>query len=59
MGAMRQDLIDDYRLYVHPIVIGRGKPLFQPSDHTIDLRLAEARAFGKGVVLLHYKRRAV
>lgn len=25
MGAMRQDLIDDYRLYVHPIVIGRGK----------------------------------
>ncbi|HMC37290.1 MAG TPA: dihydrofolate reductase family protein, partial [Actinomycetota bacterium] len=53
---MRQDLIDEYRLYVHPIVIGRGKPLFQPSDARIPLRLAETRTFGNGVVLLHYQR---
>ncbi len=53
---MRHDLIDEYRLYVHPVVIGRGKPLFQPSDVNIDLRLAETRTFGNGVVLLHYRR---
>ena len=53
---MRHDLIDEYRLYVHPIVIGRGKPMFQPSDAKVELRLAETRAFGNGVVLLRYRR---
>ena len=54
---MRLDLIDEYRLYVHPVVIGQGKPLFQPSNVRIDLRLAETRTFGNGVVLLRYRRR--
>lgn len=53
---MRHDLVDEYRLYVHPVVLGRGRPLFPPSDATIDLRLAEARTFGNGVVLLRYQR---
>ena len=53
---MRHDLIDEYRLYVHPIVIGQGKPLFQSSDAKINLRLAETRTFGNGVVLLRYQR---
>ncbi len=53
---MRHDLIDEFRIYVHPVVIGRGKPLFQPSEMRINLRLIESRAFGNGVVLLHYER---
>lgn len=49
-------LVDEYRLYVHPVLIGRGKPLFAPSDARADLRLVETRAFGNGVVLLRYER---
>jgi len=52
---MEHDLIDEVRLYVHPVVIGRGKPMLRPSDAWIDLRLVENRAFGNGVVLLRYQ----
>jgi dihydrofolate reductase len=53
---MRCDLIDEYRIYVHPVVIGRGKPMFRPSDTKVALQLAEMRSFGNGVVLLRYVR---
>ena len=53
---MRHGLIDEYRLYVHPVFIGRGKPLFPPSDSKTELRLEETRTFGNGVVLLRYRR---
>jgi len=53
---MRHDLVDEYRLYIHPVLIGQGKPLFPPSDARVSLRLAETRAFGNGVVLLRYQR---
>jgi dihydrofolate reductase len=58
LGAafMGQDLIDEYRIYVHPIQIGEGKRLFPPSKEKVLLRLAETRAFGNGVVLLRYER---
>jgi dihydrofolate reductase len=51
---MRYDLIDEYVIYVHPVVIGAGKPLFQGA--AMDLRLVENHAFGNGVVLLRYER---
>jgi dihydrofolate reductase len=52
---MQHDLIDEYRLYLNPIVIGHGKPLFQASDRRINLLLAETRTFGNGVVFLRYQ----
>ncbi|MFE7357731.1 dihydrofolate reductase family protein [Streptomyces sp. NPDC057543] len=55
---MRHDLIDEYRVYIHPVLIGRGKPLFPASDARTGLRLAETRTFGNGVVLLRHERPA-
>ena len=53
---MAHDLVDEYRFYLHPVLIGRGRPLFRPSDLSLDLRLAETRSFGNGAVLLRYQR---
>ncbi len=54
---MRLDLVDEFRVYVHPVLIGRGRPMFQPADERIDLQLTQTRTFGNGVVLLRYERR--
>jgi len=51
---MRLGLIDEYQLYFHPVLLGGGKPLFRALPRRIQLRLAESRIFGSGVVLLRY-----
>ncbi len=47
-------MIDEYRLFVHPVVLGGGTPMFPALDNKINLRLVETRTFGSGVVLLRY-----
>ncbi|MER6787006.1 dihydrofolate reductase family protein [Streptomyces sp. NPDC000658] len=58
---LRHDLVDELRVYVHPVLIGRGKPLFPQTRSgaapETALRLTESHAFGNGVVLLGYERR--
>jgi dihydrofolate reductase len=50
----RLGLIDEYWLYVHPVLVGAGRPLFKSADSQAQLRLLETRAFGNGVALLRY-----
>ncbi|MER7727553.1 dihydrofolate reductase family protein [Streptomyces sp. NPDC096323] len=49
-------LIDEYRVYVHPVLIGRGTPMFPTTDTLTALRLTGTRPFGNGVVELRYER---
>src|SRR6266511_1034267 len=47
---MRLGLIDEFRLFVHPVILGAGTPLFPALDDRIGLKLLETRTFGSGVV---------
>lgn len=53
---MRLGLIDEYRLFVQPIILGSGTPFFPALDNPLKLRLVETRTFGSGVVYLRYQR---
>lgn len=50
----QKNLIDDYRIFVSPIVLGNGKPLLSNIKEKINLKLLEMRKFNSGLVLLHY-----
>lgn len=56
---LRQGLVDEFRIYVHPVLVGRGKRLFPEADDLTSLRLVESRTFGNGVVLLRYERAGI
>jgi dihydrofolate reductase len=53
---IRLGLVDEYRLFVHPVVLGGGTPYFPPLDDKLTLRLVETRTLGSGVVYLRYER---
>jgi dihydrofolate reductase len=52
---MQLGLIDEYWLYVVPVVLGGGKPMFPPLTDRLQLQLVETRKFSRGVVLLRYQ----
>lgn len=48
-------LIDEYKLAVHPVIIGRGVPLFENLNEQHRLTLINAKPHPSGVTLLHYR----
>lgn len=53
----KNDLVDEYRLHVYPLVLGSGKRLF-PQGERLNLKLEEAAAMPTGVVYMRYRRGA-
>jgi dihydrofolate reductase len=52
-----QDLVDEYRLMLFPVVLGKGKRLFNDGGNLIPLKLSEAKQVGPdGVIILTYRR---
>ena len=49
-------LVDEYHLFISPVVLGSGTPYFPPLEERIDLELVETRAFGSRVVYARYRR---
>jgi dihydrofolate reductase len=54
-SLMKAGLIDEYGLFVNPVVLGGGTPFFPALDERINLELVETRDFGSRVVYLRYR----
>jgi dihydrofolate reductase len=52
---MRRNLIDEYILMIHPIMLGKGKRLFQEDGPKQDLELLKSKATKSGILVLTYK----
>lgn len=53
-SLMQHNLIDEYRLFANPVLLGAGIPVFRNISHRVGLKLVEAKVFASGVVGLHY-----
>jgi dihydrofolate reductase len=53
---IERGLVDEYRLFVSPVVLGAGTPFFPALDERIKLELVETRTFGSRVVYSRYER---
>jgi len=54
-SLMKNELVDQYNVWVYPVLLGGGKRLFGEGTIPTALRLVESRAFGNGAVLLTYE----
>jgi dihydrofolate reductase len=51
---IKAGLIDEFRILMHPVILGDGKALFTKTFEKVHLKLAECKTFRSGVVLLRY-----
>jgi dihydrofolate reductase len=54
-SLLQWGLVDEYRVILNPILIGRGKPLFPGITERVKLELVGTKSLGSGVVILTYR----
>jgi dihydrofolate reductase len=56
LALLAHGLVDEYQLWLHPVVLGGGKRLFGGSDgDRVDLRLVDSTTTSSGLVILAYQ----
>ena len=55
-ACMELELVDEWRLFLAPLILGGGTPYFPSLDGRVEVELVETRTFGSGVVYLRYAR---
>jgi dihydrofolate reductase len=55
-SLLNQGLIDEFWLFVNPIILGQGMPLFKNITGTTKFKFVESKTFGCGVIALHYEK---
>jgi dihydrofolate reductase len=52
---IEHDLVDEFRLFIFPVVIGAGKRLFRETSGQKPLRLVDTKTIGRGLVFVTYE----
>jgi dihydrofolate reductase len=55
-SLMQLDLVDEFRLFVNPILLGAGVPLFKGIKERVKLKLLDTKTFASGVIGVHYEK---
>ncbi len=56
-SLLREGLIDEFWLFVNPVLLGEGIPLFKGVQELTKLKLLETKIFSSGVIALHYEKK--
>ncbi len=55
VALSKLNLIDEYQLCVHPVILGSGLPLFKNINNTVILKLIKTKTFRSGAIVLYYQ----
>lgn len=53
---VHHDLIDEYRLVTYPVILGKGKSLFEKAQKELDLKLINSTPYPSGIIINNYER---